>query len=44
MVLLLASISDKVVDPIVNVATDFIGSAGVAAVFVLMLQIGRAHV
>lgn len=34
---LLASISDKIVDPIVNVATDFIGSAGVAAVFVLML-------
>lgn len=34
---LLASITDKIVDPIVNVATDFIGSAGVAAVFVLML-------
>ncbi|HVY79254.1 MAG TPA: DedA family protein [Solirubrobacterales bacterium] len=34
--LLLASITDKIVDPIVNVATDFIGSAGVAAVFVLM--------
>src|ERR1700704_89219 len=33
---LLASVSDKIVDPIVNVATDFIGSAGVAAVFVLM--------
>jgi membrane protein DedA with SNARE-associated domain len=33
---LLASISDKVVDPIVNVATDFIGSAGVLAVFLLM--------
>jgi membrane protein DedA with SNARE-associated domain len=32
----LASVSDKIVDPIVNVATDFIGSAGVAAVFVLM--------
>jgi membrane protein DedA with SNARE-associated domain len=37
MLLLLASLSDKIVDPIVNVATDFIGSAGVAAVFVLML-------
>jgi len=34
---LLASISDKIVDPIVNVATDFIGSAGVGAVFLLML-------
>jgi membrane protein DedA with SNARE-associated domain len=34
---LLASLSDKVVDPIVNVATDFIGSAGVGAVFLLML-------
>jgi membrane protein DedA with SNARE-associated domain len=34
--LFLASISDKVVDPIVNVATDFIGSAGVVAVFLLM--------
>ncbi len=33
---LLASITDKLVDPIVNVATDFIGSAGVVAVFVLM--------
>jgi membrane protein DedA with SNARE-associated domain len=33
---LLASISDKIVDPIVNVATDFIGSAGVVAVFLLM--------
>jgi membrane protein DedA with SNARE-associated domain len=33
----LASISDKIVDPIVNVATDFIGSAGVGAVFLLML-------
>ena len=32
----LASVSDKVLDPIVNVATDFIGSAGVAAVFLLM--------
>jgi membrane protein DedA with SNARE-associated domain len=32
----LASVSDKIVDPIVNVATDFIGSAGVVAVFLLM--------
>jgi membrane protein DedA with SNARE-associated domain len=37
MPLLLASITDSIVDPIVNVATDFIGSAGVAGVFVLML-------
>jgi membrane protein DedA with SNARE-associated domain len=36
MLLLLASISDKVVEPIVEVATEFIGSAGAAAVFVLM--------
>jgi len=36
-ILLLASISDKIVDPIVNVATDFIGSAGVAGVFLLMV-------
>src|SRR6188472_4405241 len=34
--LLFASITDKVVEPIVNVATDFIGSAGVVAVFLLM--------
>jgi membrane protein DedA with SNARE-associated domain len=34
--LVLASVSDKIVEPIVNVATEFIGSAGVAAVFVLM--------
>jgi membrane protein DedA with SNARE-associated domain len=33
---LLASISDKVLDPVVNVATEFIGSAGLPAVFVLM--------
>jgi membrane protein DedA with SNARE-associated domain len=32
----LASISDKVVEPIVEVATEFIGSAGAVAVFVLM--------
>ena len=34
--LLLASISDKVVEPIVDVATEFIGSSGVVAVFLLM--------
>lgn len=34
--LLLASISDKIVEPIVDVATEFIGSAGLAAVFLLM--------
>ncbi len=37
MLLLLASISDKVVEPIVEVATEFIGSAGAAAVFALMI-------
>ncbi len=36
MLLLLASVSDKIVEPIVEVATEFIGSAGVAAVFLLM--------
>jgi len=35
--LVLATLSDKVVEPIVNVATDFIGSAGVVAVFLLMI-------
>ena len=35
--LLLASISDKIVEPIVDVATEFIGSAGEAAVFALMV-------
>ncbi len=35
-VVLLASITDKVVEPIVDVATEFIGSAGVVAVFLLM--------
>ncbi len=35
-ILILASFSDKIVDPIVNVATDFIGSAGVVGVFLLM--------
>jgi membrane protein DedA with SNARE-associated domain len=34
--LLLASLSDKVVEPIVDLATEFIGSAGVVAVFLLM--------
>lgn len=34
--LLLASFSDKIVEPVVNVATEFIGSAGYAGVFVLM--------
>jgi membrane protein DedA with SNARE-associated domain len=34
--LLFASLSDKVVEPIVDVATEFIGSAGVVAVFLLM--------
>jgi membrane protein DedA with SNARE-associated domain len=34
--LVLASITDKVVEPIVDLATEFIGSAGVAAVFLLM--------
>jgi membrane protein DedA with SNARE-associated domain len=35
--LLLASLSDKIVEPIVNVTTEFIGSAGVVAVFGLMI-------
>ena len=34
--LVLASVTDKVVEPIVDVATEFIGSAGVVAVFLLM--------
>jgi membrane protein DedA with SNARE-associated domain len=34
--LLLASVTDKVVEPIVDVATEFIGSAGFVAVFLLM--------
>ena len=34
--LLLASITDKVVEPVIEVATEFIGSAGVVAVFLLM--------
>jgi membrane protein DedA with SNARE-associated domain len=36
VLLTLASLSDKVVEPIVDVATEFIGSAGVVAVFLLM--------
>jgi membrane protein DedA with SNARE-associated domain len=35
--LLLASVSDKVVEPIVDLATEFIGSAGELGVFVLMI-------
>jgi len=35
-ILLLASISDKIVEPIVDLATEFIGSAGVVGVFLLM--------
>ena len=38
--LLLASITDKVVEPIVDVATEFIGSAGVVAVFLEGLGAG----
>ena len=36
MLFLLASVTDKIVEPIVDVATEFIGSAGYAAVFLLM--------
>ncbi len=32
----LATVSDKLVEPLVDLATEFIGSAGAAAVFVLM--------
>ncbi len=32
----LASVTDKVVEPLVDLATEFIGSAGVVAVFLLM--------
>jgi membrane protein DedA with SNARE-associated domain len=35
--LLLASVTDKVVEPIVDVATEFIGSAGELGVFLLMV-------
>jgi membrane protein DedA with SNARE-associated domain len=34
--LLVASVTDKIVEPVVEVATEFIGSAGVVAVFLLM--------
>jgi membrane protein DedA with SNARE-associated domain len=34
--LILASVSDTILDPVINLATDFIGSAGLPAVFVLM--------
>jgi hypothetical protein len=34
--LLLASLTDKIVEPIVDLATEFIGTAGVVGVFVLM--------
>ena len=34
--LLLATLSDKVLEPVIELATEFIGSAGVFAVFVLM--------
>src|SRR6476619_2325170 len=37
MLILIASFSDKIVEPIVNAATDFIGSAGVVAVYLLMV-------
>jgi membrane protein DedA with SNARE-associated domain len=37
MLIVLASFSDKIVEPIVNAATDFIGSAGVVAVYLLMV-------
>src|SRR5258705_511584 len=40
--LLLASVTDKVVEPIVDVATEFIGSAGVVALFPL-LALQRLH-
>jgi membrane protein DedA with SNARE-associated domain len=33
----LATVTDKVVEPIVDLATEFIGSAGVVAVFLLMV-------
>lgn len=36
-ILILASFSDKIVEPVVNVATEFIGSAGVVAVYLLMI-------
>jgi membrane protein DedA with SNARE-associated domain len=36
ILLFLASISDKIVEPVVDVATEFIGSTGVVAVYLLM--------
>jgi membrane protein DedA with SNARE-associated domain len=36
MLIVLASFSDKIVEPVVDLATEFIGSAGVVAVFLLM--------
>ena len=36
MLILYASLSSKILDPIVNVATDFISSTGLPAVFLLM--------
>jgi membrane protein DedA with SNARE-associated domain len=36
-ILILASLSDKIVEPVVNVATEFIGSAGVVGVYLLMI-------
>jgi membrane protein DedA with SNARE-associated domain len=36
LILTLASFSDKIVEPVVDLATEFIGSAGVVAVFLLM--------
>jgi hypothetical protein len=35
--LLLASVTDKVVEPVIEVATEFIGSAGYLGVFALMV-------
>lgn len=35
--LLLATLSDKIVEPVIEVATEFIGSAGYLGVFVLMI-------
>src|ERR1700751_4908934 len=35
--LLLASVTDKVVEPVIEVATEFIGSAGYLGVFALMI-------
>ena len=35
--LLLATLSDKIIEPVIEVATEFIGSAGYLGVFVLMI-------